>query len=715
MILLANANHWIRRIGLRQSMQKVLMAFLLLVTVGSQAQNPPPDNAITAIHVEQRGDTVQIELQFSKRAPTPSRHFLLQQPSRLVIDLDDIADLTGLQGNVNGTGFVPRGRLVSDSTRTRLVLELAKAATYAIQQDGNLLRLDIRAVAQTTAAPTAGGASVSSTVTPADPAQIRQIDFRRGPSGEGVLTVDLPPGQLKADVRQVGQRLVAEIEQVGLPQALQRKQDVNDLATPVKSISAFEQDRRVRMIIEPHGVWRYNVHQTEGQLRIDIIPAPPAAAATGPEYRGEKLSMQFQRIDVRAALQVLADFTGLNIIASDSVSGELSLRLKDVPWDQALDVILQARGLGMRRNGNVLWIAPREEMMARERLELEQKAMVSDLEPLHAEVFQLNYQRAEVFRKAFGLADDGGASTDKRNGILSRRGSAVVDTRTNQLFVTDTTAVLANIRTLLTRIDVAARQVMIEARIVEADDSFGRELGVKLGLAAQTNKAAFGNSYAGVGEQTGQTAPVASTYLNQQAVNLPAAAINGANPGAFALTLFNAAAHRFLNIELSALESEGKGKIVANPRVVTADQQAALIEQGEEIPYQQSVGTGVTATAFKKANLKLEVTPQITPDGNVVLNVDVNKDSRGTSTPGGLAINTKHVRTQVQVEDGGTVVIGGIYTLTESEQEAKVPLLGDIPLLGGLFRHRARLRDKTELLIFLTPRIVGMGARQPGS
>jgi type IV pilus assembly protein PilQ len=403
---------------------------------------------------------------------------------------------------------------------------------------------------------------------------------------------------------------------------------------------------------------------------------------------------------------VLAEHSGVNIVASDTVTGQLSLRLKDLPWDQVLDLILQARGLEMRRHGEVLWIAPRDEMLARERLELEQKAMIADLEPLHAESFQLNYQRADTLRKALGIGEDGSTQANRRNALLSRRGSAMIDSHTNQLLVTDTLAVLANVRKLIERIDVAARQVLIEARIVEADDSFSRNLGVKLGLAATTRGAAIGNGYAAIGEQSGQTPATPDLYLREPALNLRSESLSGAAPGSFAFTLFNAAAQRFLNIELSALEADGRGKIVSSPRLITADQQVALIEQGEEIPYQQAAGNGSTATAFKKANLKLEVTPQITPDGNVILEVDVNKDSRGSVTPGGLAINTKHIKTKVQVEDGGTVVIGGIYTQTDNDHETRVPLLGDIPVLGALFRSQSKVRDKTELLIFLTPRIV---------
>jgi type IV pilus assembly protein PilQ len=355
-----------------------------------------------------------------------------------------------------------------------------------------------------------------------------------------------------------------------------------------------------------------------------------------------------------------------------------------------------------------MWVAPREELLTRERLELEQRAQIAELEPLRAEVFQLNYQKAEAFRKVFGedVAAGIGPGSDRRPTLLSRRGSAVVDQRTNQLFVTDTPSVLDNIRKLLEKIDIAARQVLIEARIVEADDSFSRNLGARLGFSSKANGVAAAGTYNQVGEAAGLTKAAANSYSTNHAVNLPAQGIGGAAAGGFALSLFNAAANRFLTLELSALEADGKGKIVSSPRVVTADQQPALIEQGEEIPYQQATSSGATSTAFKKANLKLEVTPQITPDGNVILSVDINKDSRGTATPGGLAINTKHVRTLVQVENGGTVVIGGIYTQTESNTVSKVPLLGDIPVLGNLFKHSARVDHKTELLIFLTPKIV---------
>ncbi|WP_343584046.1 type IV pilus secretin PilQ [Herbaspirillum sp.] len=670
---------------------------ILLACAFSPLPSVAAENQLESISVQPEDDAAVVELHFT-HPPEPGQmtEFATLNPPRLVLDFPRTANAGGISRSVRGAGIVSRATLAADERRLRLLLDLKRSATHQLHHDGRRLRIALRERHE------------SPQQRDASPPLLAAIDFRRGPAGEGRIELELPSAQTQVQVRQSGQKIIADIPGAQLPASLQRRLDVGDFATPVARYAAMRHDGGTRLVIEPQGLWRYNAYQLGRRLLIDVLPATahPHRPAAGNSYQGEKLSLNFQDIEVRSALQVLADFTGLNIIASDAVGGQLSLRLKDVPWDQALDTIMQARGLDMRRNGNIVWIAPREEMLAREKQELEQKAAIADLEPLHAEVFQLNYQRAEAFRRAFGIGEDGAVLAERRNALLSRRGSAVVDARTNQLFVTDTIAVLANIRKLLERIDVAARQVLIEARIVEADDSFGRNLGVRLGLSARTNGAAIGNSYGHAGELSGQAPPTPGAFARESAVNLPAPAIGGALPGSFAFTLFNAAAHRYLNVELSALESEGRGKIVSSPRVITADQQTALIEQGEEIPYQQSTSSGATATAFKKANLKLEVTPQITPDGNVILSVDVNKDSRGTATPGGLAINTKHVKTQVEVEDGGTVVIGGIYTQTEHRREAKVPLLGDIPVLGGLFRHSARVQDKTELLIFLTPRVV---------
>src|SRR5471030_2922520 len=376
----------------------------------------------------------------------------------------------------------------------------------------------------------------------------------------------------------------------------------------------------------------------------------------------------------------------------------------------------------MRKNGNVLLIAPREELLSKEKLELEQRAQIADLEPLKSEIFQLNYQKAEAFRTVFGLdAAGGGAGASDKNRILSKRGSAIIEPRTNQLFVTDIASKLDDIRKLIAKTDIASKQVLIEARIVEASDTFTRNLGAKLGFADlrtqrggdsgyqlgnSNTRVAIGGNINGVGETTGQIKATDASYSNSQFINLPAGAVNGAQAGNLAVSLFSSAANRFLNLELSALEADGTGKIISSPRVITADKAIALIEQGIELPYQVATSSGATSIMFRKANLRLEVTPQITPDGNVVIDVDVNKDSVGQETRAGFAIDTKHVKTQVMVENGGTVVLGGIYQQTERNTTDKVPLLGDVPVLGYLFRSNSRTNDKTELLVFITPKIV---------
>jgi type IV pilus assembly protein PilQ len=448
-----------------------------------------------------------------------------------------------------------------------------------------------------------------------------------------------------------------------------------------------------------------------------VEPAAPESRQ-GLVYGGDRLSLNFQNIEVRSLLQVFADFTDLNIVTSDSVTGALTLRLKDVPWDQALDIILQARGLGMRRSGNVLWIAPRDEISAKEKLQFEAENAIQNLEPLRTRSFQLNYTKAVTI--AQGLAG-GGAVAGIGNGaavstarILSPRGSVLAEARTNQLFVTDIPARLAQVAELIQKLDVPVRQVLIEARIVEATDTFGKSLGVKLGggiAGGSVGNKVFGNL--GVMPVVtpgadGAPASALTTFTNSNFVNLPSLGVfgNGNAPGTFAVSLFNAGFSRMLNLEISALEADGKGKVVSSPRVVTADQTKALIEQGTELPYQVATSSGATSIAFRKANLKLEVTPQITPEGNIILALDVNKDSVGQATTAGFAINTKHVQTEVLVENGGTVVIGGIFEVTESNDESRVPVLGEIPYLGALFRMRNRVASKTEMLVFITPRMI---------
>ena len=642
--------------------------------------------------------------------------FATQSPARLSIDLAGVGNGTG-RGSVElGEGNARSARLVDSGDRLRLVLNLRQPSAYTLKWQGSTLLVVLD-----------GAGAVAGSVMPV-PASVRDIDFRRTPDGAGRVVVTLPTGQAAAEVRQQGRGLVVEFPRTGLPEPLRRRLDVSDFGTPVQSVTSNQVGDRVSIFVEPRGSWDHIAYQSDGQFVLEVrtTRTDPNRLSAGPGYTGEKLTLNFQSIDVRSVLQVIADFTNFNVVTSDSVSGTIMLRLKDVPWDQALDIIMQSRGLGMRKSGNVLWIAPRDELSAREQVELEARNKLADLEPLRTQPFQLNYTKADDVARS--LAGQGGGSGVSAGGgravrILSQRGSVIADARTNQLFVTDIPSKLEEIQLLISRIDIPVRQVLIEARIVEADDSFGRALGVRLGasdlrglrggvpgypLAGDTRIVAGGNLSA-VGAQTSQI-PAAGTlpFNDTNFVNLPANTSNfgGASPATFALSLFSATANRFLNLELSALEATGRGKIVSSPRVVTADQEKATVAQGEELPYQAATSSGATNVQFRKAALRLDVQPQITPEGNVILDVDVSKDSVGRATTAGFAIDTKQVKTKVLVENGGTVVIGGIYTQVEKEELNKVPLLGDLPFVGNLFQNRARTSTKTELLVFITPKII---------
>jgi len=461
------------------------------------------------------------------------------------------------------------------------------------------------------------------------------------------------------------------------------------------------------MVVEAKGTWEHTVFQTDGVLVVEVKPqrTDPTKLTQGPGYTGEKLSLNFQNIEVRSLLQVIADFTKFNIVTSDSVTGSVTLRLQDVPWDQALDIILQAKSLGMRKSGNVLWVAPSEEIVAKEKLEREAYLTLEGLEPVRTQSFQLNYAKAsEVSRQLMGQPTQGsGAPTGK---LLSTRGSVIAEPRTNQLFVTDIVTRLEQVRELIQKLDVSVKQVMIEARIVEADDSFGKAIGVRLGgggnatLASSTPGGVnLGATYSGT--SAGVTA---GNFINMPATAPTGVSFMNATVPAFALSIFSEGAAQFLNLELSALEADNKGKVISSPRVITADKVKALIEQGTELPYQVATSSGATSIAFRKANLKLEVTPQITPEGSIILELSVNKDTVGQSTTAGFAIDTKHIQTQVLVENGGTVVIGGIFTMDEVNQETKVPMLGDVPVLGWLFKTKSKKSIKKEMLVFITPK-----------
>ena len=700
-------------VRLRTCMQGAMWCCLMLISSAALAQ----ENAIESVSATQQGTRVEVRVAMKNPPAKAPIGFSITNPARIAIDFGATANATGKGLHEIGLADVRSINVVQAGERSRMVFNLLRPLNYALTVEGNTVVITMDGAAAKSLPLTMPGAPAT-----AASQVLRDIDFRRGPNGEGRIVIAGQGDQIGVDVRQQGQNIVVDFMKAKLPEHLRKRLDVADFGTPVNLITTVAQGDNVRMTIEPKGLWEHSAYQSGAQLVVEVRPIKedPNKLTQGAQgYRGEKLSLNFQNVEVRAVLQVIADFTGLNIITSDTVSGNLTLRLKDVPWDQALDIVLQSKGLDMRKNGTVILIAPKDELLTKEKLELEQRSQIADLEPLRTETYQLNYQKAESFKLVFGLDGAG----DGKNRILSKRGSAVIDPRTNQLFVTDIASRQEEIRKLVQKTDIASRQVLIEARIVEADDKFSKNLGAKLGFAdlrtirggdagyqlssnSNTRIAATGN-LSGVGEQTGQIKVTDQSYSpNSQFVNLPAAGINGLNPGSLAISLFSAAANRFLNLELTALEADGKGKIISSPRVVTADQLKALIEQGTELPYQQATSSGATSIAFRKANLRLEVTPQITPDGNVILDVDVNKDSVGQETRAGFAIDTKHVKTQVLVENGGTVVLGGIFQQTERDSVVKVPLLGDVPVLGNLFKTTSRTNDKTELLIFITPKIV---------
>jgi type IV pilus assembly protein PilQ len=701
--------------------RSVALALLFGASLSAWAQN-----AIQSINSSQQAGAEVVRIELSEPLAAVPTGFTVQTPPRIALDLPGVGNAMGKSNLDINQGNIRSINIAQSGDRTRLVMNLKTASNYRAQLEGKVLVVVMETsapaggIAATAKAPVAGESTRFAENLNDAPMPLKGIDFRRGQDGAGRVVVDLPNNQVGVDIRQQGQSLVVEFLRSNLPENLRRKLDVTDFGTPVQSVSTFQNGDRVRMVVEPRGAWEHSAYQTDNQFVLEVRQQKqdPNKLVQGPGYAGEKLSLNFQNIEVRALLQVIADFTNFNVVTSDTVTGNVTLRLKDVPWDQALDIILQAKGLGLRKSGNVIWIAPKDELASKEKIDLEAKAQIANLEPVRTQSFQLNYTKAEEVAKGLtGQNTAGGSGTASR--ILTTRGSVIFETRTNQLFVSDIPSKLEEVQAMITKIDVPVRQVLIEARIVEANDSFGRSLGAKLGYSdlrglnggvpgfntGGNMRVGVGGNINAIGVQTGQVTPPL-VYSNTNFVSLPAVGQNDYNAATFALSLFGVGANRFLNLELSALEAENKGKILSSPRVITADQVKALIEQGTELPYQTATSSGATAIQFRKANLKLEVTPQITPEGNVILDLDVTKDTVGQVTSQGLAIDTKHVRTQVLVENGGTVVIGGIFTQDDQESVTKVPYLGDIPFLGNLFKTKTKSSKKTELLIFITPKVV---------
>ena len=677
------------------------------------------ENQIQSISSTIQGGNEIIRIDFKDPVTEQPRAFGVQSPPRIALDFQDVSSQLPSSLQEMNQGNLRSYQLAHSGKRARLILNLKRFASHETSVDGKTLFVTLAPSPHM--APAAEPVNHFAEDHNAGALGLKGIDFRRTSDNAGRVVVDLPNDKVGVDIKRQGKDLVVEFQNSRLPEGLRRRLDVTDFGTPIDRVTTTQAGGKVRMVIEPRGVWEHSAYQSDNQFVVEVRQQKVSndKLTPGVGYNGEKLSLNFQNIEIRALLQVIADFTNFNIVTSDTVTGAVTLRLKDVPWDQALDIILQAKGLGMKKSGNVLMIAPKEEMAAKEKKELEDLAAVQGLEPLRTQAFQLNYAKAADIAKQLKDSGGGGGGGGAKNRFLSERGTVISEPRTNQIFVTDVGTILTKVQELISKLDVPVRQVLIEARIVEATDTWGRSLGVRLGgvdlrgvkggdsgYRIGDNRIGIGGSYDAVSGQTGQLENNELTTGNTSFFNLPAALQGKGNPASLALTLFSSSAQRFLNLEIQALEADGKGKVVSSPRVITSDQTKALIEQGTELPYQEATSSGATSISFRKANLKLEVTPQITPEGNIILDVDVNKDTVGQITPAGYAINTKHIQTQVLIENGGTVVIGGIFSMSEQEDVTKVPVLGDIPLVGNLFRSKTRQTEKQEMLIFLTPKMI---------
>ncbi len=676
-----------------------LLASALFLAGVAQAQL-----AIQSVTAATQGGAEVIRIQTSEPLQQVPAGFAIQSPARIALDFAGAKNGTGQnlvelnQGNLRSANVVEAG------DRTRVVLNLNQSVTYETRIEGNALLVLLKppAVATPATAGVVGTAFAETVATRVQP--LADIDFRRGSENAGRVIVDLASNQTGVDIRQQGRNLVVEFTQTSLPEGLRRRMDVTDFGTPVRTITATQVGDRVRLVVEPTGNWEHSAYQSDNQFVLEVreIKADPNRLTQGPRYTGEKLSLNFQNIEIRSLLQVIADFTNFNIITSDSVTGNVTLRLKDVPWDQALDIILQSKGLGMRTTGNVIWVAPQAEILAKEREELEAKQVIRGLEPVRTQSFRLNFAKADEVAKQLTTAVGTG---DNAVRLLSRQGSVFAEPRTNQLFVTDTGAKLEEIQELIKKLDIPVRQVLIEARIVEAEDSFGKSLGVRFGgrLVGSNASVVSGTNNATTRDADGEvTGNSVNLGTNGNFVNIP---VSSTGIGEFAVSLFNSSATRLLNLEIAANESDRKLKTVSSPRVVTADQKQAVIEDGRKFPFLRRDADGNTTIEFIDASLKLTVLPQITPDGDVIMELDVKNDSPIVFN-GETAIQTKSVQTQVLVTNGGTVVIGGIYVQEDLSNVEKVPVLGDVPVIGNLFRSRQNSSRKSELLVFITPRVL---------
>jgi type IV pilus assembly protein PilQ len=700
----------------------------LLLFVGSAA-NAQEGNRLQDIQIQSLpGDRVELKLIMSGTAPEPLA-FTIDDPARIALDLADTTlGLTSRRRDVN-IGPLDTVLTAEANGRTRVVLNLGTMVAYETRASGNTVTIILGDGEDYSAGTTqfAAAATAQPSYASSSNRSITSVDFRRTRDGGGRVVVSLTDPSTPVDIRQEGGRVVAVFKDTSLPAELMRRLDVMDFATPVTTVDALRMNLDSRIIISADGKYEQLAYQSDNEFTIEINPAVAdredgsTLFSETKEYEGQRLTLNFQDIETRAVLQLLAETSGRNIVVSDTVQGNVTLRLRNVPWDQALDIVMTTKGLDMRQNGNVIIVAPAEEIAARETADLEAKQAISELEPVYSEFLQVNYAKASDLA-ALISADGGG------NALLSERGSIAVDDRTNTLLIQDTAERLQDIRRMVTTLDVPIKQVLIESRIVVVSDDFSRDLGVRLGLTAFNENSSDGlTTISGTGAGTdtmigsaldnlsdpanGTIYPVAIPQLsNRYNVNVP---ITDA-AGRFALAILES--DFLVDLELTALEAEGRGEIVSTPRVITANQKEARIEQGVEIPYQQSASSGASTIQFKKAVLSLTVTPQITPDNKIIMDLKVHKDNVGDIiSTGGLggtvpSIDTRSVETQVLVADGQTVVLGGIYETERRETINKVPFLGDIPFLGNLFKSKSRIDNKAELLIFVTPRILEEGS-----
>lgn len=657
------------------------------------------------------GNAVQVRLGLSGPPGKLPQAFTIDNPARIALDFADTGLNLADRHRAIGVGPAQSVTAVEAGGRTRVVLNLVRQVPYDLRVEGSAVVVtlhsggammpDVKSAA--TAPVAAGPRPAGPRPVPARPAGpgIEDVDFRRGEAGEGRIIVLLSESGLISNIREEGGQIIIDFPDAALPERLDRRLDVLDFATPVKEVDTFPHEGGARMVITPSGHYEHLAYQSDKVLTVDVKPlTKEEEQALKKEkfgYTGEKLSLNFQDIEVRAVLQLIADFTGLNMVASDTVAGNVTLRLKNVPWDQALEIILKSKGLGMRQAGNVMMVAPQEEIAAREKLELESQKQIAELAPLKTEFIEVNYAKA---------ADVATLLKTEESKLLSERGNVSVDQRTNTLLIQETAEKLAEMRKVITTLDVPVRQVLIESRIVIANQDFSRELGVKFGYSKNTGLSTDNFGVVVGGTQPGDTDFGAGTAfttddLENFIVDLPAAT----PAGALGLAVGKIGSY-LLQLELSALQVEGRGEVVSSPRVITTDQKEAVIEQGTEIPYVSQTSSGATDIEFKKAVLSLRVTPHITPDDRINMSIQVNNDSVGQLFANVPAIDTRNITTEVLVDNGETVVLGGIYEHANRNDVRRVPFFGELPYFGTLFRNTANSRTKDELLIFVTPKVL---------